>query len=111
VAGVTGPSVVHVLPDKMGGAVNLTRQTSPVRRRDAFRHIALLTHNSLSTTSVSAARSTRMLRRSSIRAALENIHRRAASSATRRCPTERACWSPTILLDLALASAFDCGRT
>jgi len=94
VAGVTGPSVVHVLPDKMGGAVNLTANLLRFRRRDAFRHIALLTHNSLSTDerfggALDADAQTVV----EYALPLENIH--AVLHRLRRAvPDERACWLP-----------------
>jgi len=84
---------------------------APFRRRDAFRHIALLTHNSLSTDERFGGALDAMLRRSSsTRLPLENIH--AVLHRLRRAvPDGEGVLVANDLLDLALASAFDCGRT
>jgi glycosyltransferase involved in cell wall biosynthesis len=41
------PSVVYVLPDKMGGAMTIIANLLAYRRPDAFRYHAVLTHNHL----------------------------------------------------------------
>jgi glycosyltransferase involved in cell wall biosynthesis len=43
----TDPSVVYVLPDKMGGAMSIIANLLRYRSRDAFTYRAVLTHNRL----------------------------------------------------------------
>ena len=43
------PSVVYVLPDKMGGSTNIVANLLQYRRPDAFTYHAVLTHNHLHT--------------------------------------------------------------
>jgi glycosyltransferase involved in cell wall biosynthesis len=43
----TDPSVVYVLPDKMGGAMSIVANLLRYRTRDAFTYRAVLTHNRL----------------------------------------------------------------
>jgi len=43
----TDPSVVYVLPDKMGGAMTIVANLLRYRTRDAFTYRAVLTHNRL----------------------------------------------------------------
>lgn len=47
-AGQEGPRVVYVLPDKMGGMLNIVAHLLAWRRPDGFEHDAVLTHNPLS---------------------------------------------------------------
>src|SRR5207302_353868 len=48
VAGMTArPSVVYVLPDKMGGQMNIIASLLEYRQPDGFTHHAVLTHNHL----------------------------------------------------------------
>ena len=42
------PSVVYVLPDKMGGMMNVVSHLLEYRQPDGFSHHAVLTHNRLS---------------------------------------------------------------
>jgi glycosyltransferase involved in cell wall biosynthesis len=46
---VTGDRVVYVVPDKMGGQLNIIASLLACRQPDAMRHDAVLTHNRLST--------------------------------------------------------------
>lgn len=43
------PSLVYVLPDKLGGVVSIVANLLQHRRPDEFRHCAVLTHNHLDT--------------------------------------------------------------
>ncbi len=109
-ASVTDPSVVYVLPDKMGGVISLTAYLLDARRPDAFRHVAVLTHNSLSTDerygeSLNADAQTVV----EYALPLENLH--AVLNRLRRAiPRGEGVLVANDLLELALASAFDCNR-
>lgn len=46
---MTAPSVVYVVPDKMGGMMNIIANLLTYRRPDAFTHHVVLTHNHLHT--------------------------------------------------------------
>jgi glycosyltransferase involved in cell wall biosynthesis len=109
-AAVTGPSVVYVLPDKMGGVMTLTARLLDARRPDAFRHVAVLTHNSLSGderfgATLNADAQTLV----EYALPLENLH--AVLHRLRRAiPPGEGVLVANDLLELALASAFDCHR-
>jgi glycosyltransferase involved in cell wall biosynthesis len=109
-ARVIEPSVVYVLPDKMGGVVSLTANLLDARRPDAFRHVVVLTHNSLSVderfgSTLNADAQTVV----EYALPLENLH--AVLSRLRRAiPRGEGVLVANDLLELALASAFDCQR-
>ena len=46
-APLSSPSVVSVLPDKLGGALNIVEGLFKHRRRDSFAYGVVLTHNPL----------------------------------------------------------------
>jgi glycosyltransferase involved in cell wall biosynthesis len=109
-ARVTDPSVVYVLPDKMGGVMSLTAHLLDARRPDGFRHVAVLTHNSLSVDerfgeTLNADAQTVV----EYALPLENLH--AVLNRLRRAiPQGEGVLVANDLLELALASAFDCQR-
>ncbi len=109
-ARVTDPSVVYVLPDKMGGVMSLTAHLLEARRPDAFRHVAVLTHNSLSVDERFGA-TLNADAQTVVEYALpiENLH--AVLNRLRRAiPRGEGVLVSNDLLELALASAFDCQR-
>jgi len=109
-ARVTDPSVVYVLPDKMGGVMSLTEHLLDARRPDAFRHVVVLTHNSLSVDERFGA-TLNADAQSVVEYALpiENLH--AVLNRLRRAiPQGEGILVANDLLELALASAFDCRR-
>jgi glycosyltransferase involved in cell wall biosynthesis len=109
-ARVTDPSVVYVLPDKMGGVMSLTAHLLEARRPDGFRHVAVLTHNSLSVDerfgeTLNADAQTVV----EYALPLENLY--AVLNRLRRAiPRGEGVLVANDLLELALASAFDCQR-
>src|SRR5215831_8462414 len=104
------PSVVYLLADKLGGAVNVTANLLQFRRPDPFRHVVLFTHNTLS----SDERFEGMLHADEqtnvdYTLPVENLH--AVLQRLRRAiPDDQGVLVANDLLDLALASAFDSRR-
>jgi glycosyltransferase involved in cell wall biosynthesis len=104
------PSVVYVLPDKMGGSTNIIASLLAHRRPDAFSYHAVLTHNHLHTDTrfgVALAADSQMTVEYTL--PIENLHavmRRVA----RAVPQGSGVYVAGDLLDLAVASAHDLGR-
>ena len=106
----TDPSVVYVLPDKMGGMLNIVASLLAHRQPDAFTHHAILTHNHLHTDT----RYAQLLAadwQTTVEYTLptENLHavmRRLASVV----PAGGGVYVAGDLLDLATASVHDFGR-
>jgi len=104
------PSVVYILPDKMGGMMNIVSDLLEYRQPDGFSHHAVLTHNHLSVD----ARFARPLDCDTqttveYQLPLENLHavlRRVA----RAIPRGPGVVVPADLLDLATLSVYDAGR-
>ena len=104
------PSVVYVLPDKMGGMTNIIANLLAYRRPDAFSYHAVLTHNHLHTErryGQALAADTQATVEYTL--PIENLHavmRRVA----RAVPPGGGVYVAGDLLDLAVASAHDFGR-
>ena len=104
------PSVVYVLPDKMGGSTNIVANLLAYRRPDAFSHHAVLTHNHLHTDrrfgqALAADSQTTV----EYTLPIENLYavmRRVA----RAVPPGGGVYVAGDLLDLAVASSHDFGR-
>src|SRR5262249_43383434 len=104
------PSVVYMLPDKMGGMMNVVSDLLEHRQPDGFSHHAVLTHNHLST-DTRFGQPLRCDSQTTIEYSLplENLHavmRRVA----RAIPRGRGVVLPADLLDLATLSVYDVGR-
>ncbi len=106
----TRPSVVYVLPDKMGGMMNVVAHLLEYGKLDGFSHHAVLTHNHLSTDARFARRLDCDTQTSvEYTLPLENLHavmRRVA----RAIPAGPGVILPADLLDLATLSVYDVGR-
>ena len=104
------PSVVYVLPDKMGGSTNIIANLLQYRRPDAFTYDAVLTHNHLHTDrrfGQPLAADTQTTVEYTL--PVENLYavmRRVA----RAIPPRGGVYVAGDLLDLAVASAHDFGR-
>ncbi len=105
------PSVVYVLPDKLGGMLNIVANLLAYRRPDSMAHYAVLTHNHLST-------DTRFNQRLpadgqvtvEYNLPLENLHavlRRLAAA----IPPGPGVLVANDLMELAMLSCYDPGRT
>ncbi len=104
------PSVVYVLPDKMGGMMNIVAHLLEYRQPDAFTYHAVLTHNHLST-DVRFAQPLDCDSQTTVEYTLpvENLHtvmRRLA----RAIPKGPGVVVASDLLDLAMLSVHDVGR-
>ena len=104
------PSVVYVLPDKMGGMMNIVAHLLEYRQPDAFTYHAVLTHNHLST-DVRFAQPLDCDSQTTVEYTLpvENLHtvmRRLA----RAIPKGPGVVVASDLLDLAMLSVHDLGR-
>ncbi len=104
------PSVVYVLPDKMGGMMNVVAHLLEYGKVDAFDRHAVLTHNHLST-DVRFAQPLSCDSQTTVEYTLplENLHavmRRVA----RAIPRGPGVVVPADLLDLATLSVYDVGR-
>ena len=105
------PSVVYVLPDKIGGVVSYVENLLAWRRPDAFRHHAVLTHNRReSDTRFGGALSADATRQVEFALPPENLH--AVLRRLRRAVGD----GPGVLvandwIELAMAAAYDTGRT
>jgi glycosyltransferase involved in cell wall biosynthesis len=104
------PSVVYVVPDKMGGMMNIIANLLAHRRRDAFAHHAVLTHNHLHTDTrfgqPLAADSQALVEYTLPTENLHAVMRRLA----RAIPAGGGVYIAGDLLDLATASIHDFGR-
>jgi glycosyltransferase involved in cell wall biosynthesis len=104
------PSVVYVLPDKMGGMTNIIANLLAYRRPDGFTYHAILTHNHLHADArygQALAADTQTTVEYSL--PIENLHavmRRVA----RAVPPGGGVYVAGDLLDLAVASSHDFGR-
>jgi glycosyltransferase involved in cell wall biosynthesis len=104
------PSVVYVLPDKMGGSTNIVANLLQYHRPDAFTYHAVLTHNHLHTDrryEQRLAADTQTTVEYTL--PIENLHavmRRVA----RAIPGGGGVYVAGDLLDLAVASSHDFGR-
>src|SRR5262245_15470264 len=104
------PSAVYVVPDKMGGMINIIANLLAHRHRDGWRHHAILTHNRLDpdaryASALDADTQTAI----EYTLPVENLHaviRRLA----RAVPRGEGGYVAGDLLDLAAASVFDFGR-
>ena len=106
----TRPSVVYVLPDKMGGMMNIVANLLQYRQPDEFTYHAVLTHNHLST-DVRFAQKLACDSQTSVEFTMpiENLHavmRRIA----RAIPAGPGVVVAADLLDLATLSVHDVGR-
>ena len=104
------PSVVYVLPDKMGGMMNIVANLLEYRQPDGFTHHAVLTHNHLST-DVRFAQPLRCDSQTTVEFTLpvENLHavmRRVA----RAIPKGPGVVVAADAVDLATLSVHDVGR-
>jgi len=104
------PSVVYVVPDKMGGMMNIIAHLLEYRRPDGFTYHAVLTHNHLNT-DVRFAQPLRCDSQTTVEFTLpiENLHavmRRLA----RAIPKGPGIVVAGDLLDLATLSVHDVGR-
>lgn len=104
------PSVVYVVPDKMGGMMNIVANLLAHRRPDAFAHHAILTHNSLHTDArfgqPLAADSQQTIEYTLPTENLHAVMRRLAAAV----PSGGGVYVAGDLLDLATASVHDFGR-
>ncbi len=105
------PSVVFVLPDKMGGMMNIIANLLAYRQPDALAYHAVLTHNHYRSTDTRFAERLPVDTQASVEFTLpiENLHtvmRRIA----RAVPPGGGVYVANDLLDLATASVHDFGR-
>ena len=104
------PTVVYILPDKMGGMMNVVSHLLEYRQPDGFSHHAVLTHNHFSTdTRFGQPLQCDSQTTVEYSLPLENLHavmRRVA----RAIPRGRGVVVPADLLDLATLSVHDAGR-
>ena len=104
------PSVVYVLPDKMGGMTNIIANLLAHRRPDAFSYHAVLTHNHLhKDTRYGQTLASDTQTTVEYTLPIENLHavmRRVA----RAVPPGGGVYVAGDLLDLAVASFYDFGR-
>jgi len=111
VASLNPPSVIAVLPDQIGGALNIVEGLFRHRRPDRFAYGVVLTHNSLSTnTRFGGAFNADYQATFEFKTPVENLY-----SVVRRLhgaiPPGEGVLLANDLLELAMASALDCGRT
>jgi glycosyltransferase involved in cell wall biosynthesis len=104
------PSVVYIVPDKMGGMMNIIANLLAYRRPDAFTHHVVLTHNTLDT-DVRYAQPLSCDSQTTVEYTLpiENLHavmRRLAHAV----PKGPGVVVAGDLLDLAMLSVHDVGR-
>jgi glycosyltransferase involved in cell wall biosynthesis len=110
-APLNSPSVVAVLPDKLGGALNIVEGLFRYRRPDGFSYGVILTHNPLGTGARFDGRFTADYQATfEFKTPVENFY-----AVVRRLhaliPVGEGVLLTNDLLELAMASAFDCGRT
>jgi glycosyltransferase involved in cell wall biosynthesis len=104
------PSVVYVLPDKMGGSTNIVANLLRYRRPDAFTYHVVLTHNHLHTDrrygqTLAADSQTTV----EYTLPIENLHA-VMRRVVRAIPAGGGVYVAGDLLDLAVASSHDFGR-
>jgi glycosyltransferase involved in cell wall biosynthesis len=107
---VKAPSVVYIVPDKMGGMMNIVANLLAYRRPDSFSYHVVLTHNHL-TTDVRFAQPLACDSQTTVEYTLpiENLHavmRRVAAAV----PVGPGVVVAGDLLDLAMLSVHDVGR-
>lgn len=107
---MTAPSVVYIVPDKMGGMMNIVANLLAYRRPDSFSYHVVLTHNHL-TADVRFARTLACDSQATVEYTLpvENLHavmRRLAAA----LPVGPGVVVAGDLLDLAMLSVHDVGR-
>jgi glycosyltransferase involved in cell wall biosynthesis len=110
-APLNSPSIVAVLPDKLGGALNIVEGLFRYRRPDGFSYGAILTHNPLGTGARFDGRFSADYQATfEFKTPVENLY-----AVVRRLhaaiPVGEGILLTNDLLELAMASAFDCGRT
>src|SRR6267142_171470 len=109
-APLTSPSVVCIVPDKLGGMLNIVEGLFRFRRPDAFAYAAILTHNPLWTDARFGGRFNADSQATfEVETPVENLHavlRRLRDAV----PRGEGVLVANDLLELAMASAFDCGR-
>ncbi len=104
------PSVVYVLPDKMGGMTNIIANLLAYRQPDPFTYHAVLTHNHLHTdTRYAQALAADSQTTVEYTLPIENLHT-VMRRVSRAVPAGGGVYVAGDLLDLAVASAFDFGR-
>ena len=104
------PSVVYVLPDKMGGMMNIIANLLAYRRPDAFSYHAVLTHNHLNVdTRYDQALAADSQTTIENRLPGENLYA-AIRRIVQALPRGGGVYVAADLLDLAVASAYDLGR-
>ena len=107
---MTPPSVVYIVPDKMGGMMNIIANLLAYRRPDGFSYHVVLTHNHLNDRCpVRAAAGLRQPDDGRYTLPIENLHavmRRLAAAV----PTGPGVVVAGDLLDLAMLSVTDVGR-
>lgn len=110
-AQLTSPSVVCVIPDKLGGSLNIVEGIFRHRRPDGFSYATILTHNPLWVDTPFAGRfNADYQARFEFKSPVENFHavlRRLRDA----IPHGDGVLLANDLLELAMASTFDCGRT
>jgi glycosyltransferase involved in cell wall biosynthesis len=104
-------SIVYVLPDKMGGMMSILGNVLAHREPDEFNHHVILTHNRLSRDTRFAKELAADTQRTvEYQLPIENIH--AVIRRLRRAlPAGGGVMVTNDLLELALASSMDLGRT
>lgn len=110
-ASLKSPNVIAVLPDKLGGALNIVEGLFRFRRPDAFGYGVVLTQNPLWTDTRFGGRFNADYQGTfEFKTPVENLH-----AVVRRLhaaiPAGEGVLLANDLLELAMASAFDCGRT
>jgi len=104
------PSVVYVLPDKMGGMTNIIANLLAYRQPDAFTYHAVLTHNHLHTdTRFAQALAADSQATVEYTLPIENLHA-VMRRVSRAVPSGGGVYIAGDLLDLAVASSHDFGR-
>jgi len=110
-AQLMSPSVVCVIPDKLGGSLNIVEGIFRHRRPDGFGYAAILTHNPLWVDAPFAGHfNADYQARFEFKSPIENFHavlRRLRAA----IPAGDGVLLANDLLELAMASAFDCGRS
>ena len=110
-AKLSSPSVVCIVPDKLGGMLNIVEGLFRFRRPDGFAYAAILTHNPLQADARFGGPFNADYQASfEFRTPVENLHavlRRLRAAV----PAGEGVLLANDLLELALASGFDCGRT
>jgi glycosyltransferase involved in cell wall biosynthesis len=109
-APVNRPSVVCICPDKLGGMLNIVEGLYRHRAPDAFDWDVILTHNPLWTDARFGGRFNADVQTTfEFKTPIENLHAVLRRLKTVMPPGEGVLLAND-LLELALASAFDCGR-